>query len=268
MRISLMIPSVAIATVMSLLPAAMAQVSLQEQLHAQYKTVRLGTDSGGMSVVDPGTVLTIQKGGVLGVPWNSMAVCPAKFQDNSMKPAGGFCAGMVRANSHLFQVGDKVYPLKLEVSLDKARITFTVLACDSCNRTDPPMNMKSEVIFQFAKGYLEKAPVGEVEDTIGQVFAIGGDDQGGSGNDQSNGGNDQENNGGGNDGGNNAGNNAGGGQDQQQAEPQTIEKGMTTDQVQQALGKPEKVVNLGAKQIFVYKDLKVTFLGGKVVDVQ
>jgi hypothetical protein len=264
MRISRMIPSVAVATVVCLLPAAKAQVSLPEQLHAQYKTVRLGTDSGGVAVVDPGTVLTIQKGGVLGVPWNSMAVCPAKFQDNSMKPAGGFCAGMVRANSHLFQVGDKVYPLKLEVSLDKARITFTVLACDSCNRTEPPTNMKSEVIFQFAKGYLEKAPVGEVEDTIGQVFAIGGDDPGGGGNDQGEGGNNQGNNGGGND----SGNNAGGGQDQQQAEPLTIEKGMTTDQVQQALGKPEKVVNLGAKQIFVYKDLKVTFLGGKVVDVQ
>jgi hypothetical protein len=34
------------------------------------------------------------------------------------------------------------------------------------------------------------------------------------------------------------------------------------------LGQPEKIVNLGAKQIFVYKDLKVTFINGKVVDVQ
>jgi hypothetical protein len=35
-----------------------------------------------------------------------------------------------------------------------------------------------------------------------------------------------------------------------------------------ALGKPDKIVNLGAKQIYVYKDLKVTFLNGKVSDVQ
>ena len=55
---------------------------------------------------------------------------------------------------------------------------------------------------------------------------------------------------------------------QQQAEPQTIEKGQTTDQVQAALGKPDKIVNLGAKQIYVYKDLKVTFVNGKVSDVQ
>ena len=194
-------------------------------------------------MVDPGTVLTIQKGGVLGVPFISMAVCPAKFQDGSLKPAGGFCAGMVRANSHLFQTGEKVYPLKLEVSIDKARIAFAVLACDSCNNTNPPTNMKGEVIFQFAKGYLEKAPIGEVEDTIGQVFAIGGgDDQGGatiSRAETNRGGNNQGGNNGGN--GNNAGGNGGGGNDQQQPEPQTIEKGMTTDQVQQALGKPEKI---------------------------
>ena len=43
---------------------------------------------------------------------------------------------------------------------------------------------------------------------------------------------------------------------------------MTMDQVQGAVGKPDKIVNLGTKQIYVYKDLKVTFLNGKVSDVQ
>jgi hypothetical protein len=55
---------------------------------------------------------------------------------------------------------------------------------------------------------------------------------------------------------------------QDQPEPQSIEKGMTPDQVEAAMGKPDKKVNLGAKQIYVYKDLKVTFLNGKVSDVQ
>ena len=52
------------------------------------------------------------------------------------------------------------------------------------------------------------------------------------------------------------------------AEPQSIEKGMTPDQVEAAMGQPDKKVNLGSKQIYVYKDLKVTFLNGKVSDVQ
>ena len=61
------------------------------------------------------------------------------------------------------------------------------------------------------------------------------------------------------------------GQAQQQApppEPQQIEKGQTPDQVKAALGNPDKIVNLGTKQIYVYKDLKVTFINGKVSDVQ
>jgi hypothetical protein len=40
------------------------------------------------------------------------------------------------------------------------------------------------------------------------------------------------------------------------------------DQVQAALGAPGKIINLGAKQIYVYKDLKVTFVNGKVTDAQ
>jgi hypothetical protein len=40
------------------------------------------------------------------------------------------------------------------------------------------------------------------------------------------------------------------------------------DQVKAAMGTPEKIVNHGPKQIYVQKSLKVTFLGGKVADVQ
>jgi hypothetical protein len=44
--------------------------------------------------------------------------------------------------------------------------------------------------------------------------------------------------------------------------------GQTTDEVVAILGQPEKILNLGAKQIYVYKDLKVTFVKGKVTDAQ
>jgi hypothetical protein len=43
---------------------------------------------------------------------------------------------------------------------------------------------------------------------------------------------------------------------------------MTPDQVEAALGKPDKKVTLGPKQIYIYKDMKVTFKDGKVSDVQ
>ncbi|MGD0906124.1 MAG: hypothetical protein ABSA96_00975 [Candidatus Acidiferrales bacterium] len=50
--------------------------------------------------------------------------------------------------------------------------------------------------------------------------------------------------------------------------PKTIALGQSIDDVTSALGQPKSVVNLGAKKIYVYPDLKVTFNDGKVSDVQ
>ncbi|MGB8522886.1 MAG: hypothetical protein WCD43_07965 [Candidatus Acidiferrales bacterium] len=52
------------------------------------------------------------------------------------------------------------------------------------------------------------------------------------------------------------------------APPATVAIGQSTDEVVAILGQPEKILNLGAKVIYVYKDLKVTFVKGKVTDAQ
>jgi hypothetical protein len=48
----------------------------------------------------------------------------------------------------------------------------------------------------------------------------------------------------------------------------TIRLGQTTDEVTTILGPPEKQVLLGIKKIFVYSDLKVVFMDGKVIDAE
>jgi len=50
-------------------------------------------------------------------------------------------------------------------------------------------------------------------------------------------------------------------------EAPTIGLGQTEQEVEEALGKPARIVNLGAKIIWTYSDLKVTFIDGKVADV-
>jgi hypothetical protein len=50
--------------------------------------------------------------------------------------------------------------------------------------------------------------------------------------------------------------------------PVTVSLGQTIDQVVAALGPPEKIIDLGAKKTYLYKELKVVFLDGKVSDVQ
>jgi hypothetical protein len=52
------------------------------------------------------------------------------------------------------------------------------------------------------------------------------------------------------------------------AGPKKIEMGQTPEQVEGILGHPEKVINLGLKTVYVYKDVKITFINGKLTDVQ
>ena len=51
-------------------------------------------------------------------------------------------------------------------------------------------------------------------------------------------------------------------------ESKTIKLGMSPDEVKKSLGNPDKIVDLGAKQIYIYKDMKVVFQNSQVSDVQ
>ena len=160
------------------------------------------------------------------------------------------------------QVGDKVYPLKIDVSLDKDRVVFQIVECDSCNGAEQPSFFKSEVILPISKrkpakhrsvanrrydrtgplhrlGEMIRSKVAKeirtkavrirvasrTEITSRATTTIKA-----------------------------AGNRAA-----PAPEPQQIEKGQTPEQVKAALGNPEKIVNLGAKMMYVYKDIKVRF---------
>lgn len=50
--------------------------------------------------------------------------------------------------------------------------------------------------------------------------------------------------------------------------PPTIAIGQTKDQVTAAFGQPTRVAKVGVKEIFYYKDMKVTFTSGKVSNVE
>ena len=253
-------------------------ISLEDQLKAQYTLVKMGADTGGAAVVEQGTILVIKKGGILSVPYGDSSVVPTKYQDgtvhspNNMVMKGiGFGLGKMgkTQTTRLMQANEKVYPSRISVNLPKDQVEISIIACDSCNNVTPTTFYKADVIFQFAHGTLASTSPSQVEDTISGLLNI--DDSASSG-DQGGNGNGQQ---GGQQGGQQQGGNdqqGGGGQAQQQAappaEPAQIDKGQTPDQVKAALGNPDKIINLGTKMIYVYKDIKVTFLNGKVSDVQ
>ena len=253
-------------------------VPLEDRLKARYTLVKVGWNSGGAAIAEEGTVLVIKKDGILSVPYGDQPVA-TRYQDGTVRSpsastmgARGSLMGKVgkQQTARLFQVGEKVYPSKIAVNLPKDQVIISIVACDACNNVSPTTFYQAAVVFQFPKGTLATTSLSQVEDKIAELLNIDdspgdqGRTQGGNGHVAGNGSanaNDQQRS---NEGG-------GGGQAQRQAlepEPQQIEKGQTPDQVKAAIGVPDKIVNLGAKQIYVYKDIKVTFINGKVSDVQ
>lgn len=56
--------------------------------------------------------------------------------------------------------------------------------------------------------------------------------------------------------------------DEPAAPPPTVALDQTPDQVAAILGQPQRKAKVGTKEIYFYKDLKVTFVNGKVKDIQ
>jgi hypothetical protein len=242
-----------------------APPSIAEQLEARYEPAKLAYQSGQVTITEPGTLLVIQQAGIQGFPPSSFAMAPAVFKDGALRGPGKgsvFGSRMLDVVGHAgaqssggdarpLTVGEKVYVSKIDVNLKKDSIGLRIIECDTCNGVSQPSSYKADVIFQFSKGYLAGGNVADIEDTIAKVFSI------------DNAVDAQQNQAA-------QGAQAQGAQDQgqAQAQPASIQLGETPEQVQAALGQPDKTADLGAKKIWVYKDLKVTFVGDKVSDVQ
>ena len=224
--------------------------TLQNDLNAKYKS---------------DAVLVIQKNGITGEAPNNLAPpCASTWKDNALHPASGICQLVEKAYSKPLATGDKVNPTSVVIHLKDEKVTVNFTECDSCNGGDAS-SYRGSVTFVFPKGYIEGgADAGQIADVISQVLAP--PDPNADQNQQQQGGQQQ-------------GDNQQQGQQQAQQQqppppqqpappPASIQLGQTLDQVQASFGPPEKIVNLGAKQIYVYKDLKVTFVNGKVTDVQ
>jgi hypothetical protein len=155
--------------------------TLQDKLQKKFKFVTMGSDTDGTSVVEEGTVLTVLRGGILAVPYSDSSDFKTKYQNGTVKAPSGLAVAGRKAimgkfgsdqTTHLFKKGDKVYPTKISVNMKKDTVTMGIVACDKCNKTDPPTYNKAEVVFIFPKGSLVNAEAPSVEKVIAQLFVL------------------------------------------------------------------------------------------------
>jgi hypothetical protein len=144
--------------------------SLADQLRIQYKFARIANGVSGPVVLQAGTVLVIQNAGLVGTPLTSLVTCASKFQDGNLKVPSPWCVGMVRNIARDLSAGEKVYVTKIEVVAKDDKVLVQIVECDSCNGVSAPSSYKSEIAFQFPKGYLVAADAGQIEDVINQAL--------------------------------------------------------------------------------------------------
>jgi hypothetical protein len=279
------------AVALSQLAPAEDAKDVQEKLESKYKITVVNAEGG---VVTWGVTLVLKKSGLIA---GGMSPCANEYKDGKFGLAsvskttcnkyGGFsrlpginripgassASSAAAEGTRPFVMGEKLYVTGIEI---KDSVNFTLVS-------DPINDViyKAEVRFQFPKGTPPDSAKADL--LAGEVFTISQDNPQG--------------------GGAAAGGQASGGQapagqtpapaaapapaaeaqqpalapieppppppDAPAAPPPTVSLGMTTDQVVAILGQPKLILEPAKnKKIYTYPDLKVTFVDGKVSDIQ
>ena len=114
--------------------------------------------------------MAVQKGGLLGVPYSDKTALTNKYEGGTVHgPSGLMVSGKKALLGHfsqtqsqgqtteLFAKGDKVYPSKIDVSVEKRYGDDGDRCHDTYSKTDPPTYNKAAVVFVFPKGSVAKA---------------------------------------------------------------------------------------------------------------
>jgi hypothetical protein len=274
----------ALLLVLSLAPAALAQDQLLTALQQKFHVTQINME--GVAAV-PGTVLTIQADGINAEPYPTMITFENPVVDGQVKQRSkGF--GLLRSNnSQVLQPGQKVYITKIHSSTnsheDQLKITF--LTCDAVLATftngryggqyQAAKRYSGTLAFKLPKGALDTMSVDDAAKLIEAVLAVNPADQvraidsgtvarscephcavstttgtviGGAVVNQ--------------------GAPEGAPEGAPAASTPTIALGQSIDQVTATMGAPQQIIDLGAKKIYKYPDMKVIFMNGKVSDVE
>jgi hypothetical protein len=226
----------ALLIALSMLPASAKdawKAELEEKLKSPLVLTKLGIDQ--LRVTHPGTLFVIQREGIGGQQAKDVTLSKVFVRDGTVAQAGGLMVALIdRKNARQFRVGERVYVSK--ISVQDNEIWYIINAVDTMEAnlrgTTQQTRYKALLAFQFPKGDLETTEFAKVQASISDVLVS-----------------EQE-------------------QKASSAAPKTVELGQTMQQVEGSIGKPEKTINLGGKTVYVYKDIKITFVDGKVADVQ
>lgn len=204
---------------------------LENALKTDYTITHMGIDR--LRVTEPGTILVIRQEGIRANPSNDFGNVTDKVIDGHVQGPKGFQAAFFsNEQDRSLKPGTKVYVTR--IAIRKTEVQFDILTCDTSDLevkgNTVHIRYSATVAFQFPKGFADTINAKAVKKDVDAVLLP-----------QS---------------------------ELQAANTKTISLGQTIKQVRANLGAPDRVVNLGPKVIYIYKDMKVIFHNGKVTNVE
>ena len=236
-------------------------VGLQKQLETKYAITKTTADK--TDIVTAGSVLILEKDRLLMYATTTGTPPQNTYKDGKLS-AGAFAAHEKAQSfgtfighpppksvtTRYYVTGEKFWVTRIDTLTDG--VVFTLF-------TDAVNDVRYYCTLKFVYPHGQTPSADQVLNMVGEVLKVQQDDS--AQGDQQQAGNQQQ--------GQDQGQQQQAAQEQAPAQPPpTIQLGQTEDEVVGMIGQPEKKIALGSKEIFVYKDIKVTFIGGKVADVQ
>ncbi|MCX6636155.1 MAG: hypothetical protein NT090_13905, partial [Acidobacteria bacterium] len=218
------------------------KAALEKQITSHYVLTKLSADRAGIAA--PGTVLLVQKTGLMGSPVTALVPYQNSYKDGRVSHSFSNAILQNKETVVTFSLRDGFYLQRVDVK-DNG-VVFHLISANAHGG----LLYAANLVFPFAKGYLASTDLGRIQPIVEEIFEVEGgnipvlqpttpaspapmpEPQ------------------------------------PSPAAPVTIGLGQTCDQVVAAVGQPEKLVKLGEREMYYYKDMKVTFLNGKVTDVQ
>jgi hypothetical protein len=217
--------------------AATSVLELKDALTANYPITKVGMAMLSINynrITQPGIVLTVRIPGIYAdVADTKQAIVATNIDGGQASQQKGFLASLSNSKqARQLNPKETVYVTKIDVKGDFVHfeiITENTTAISTFGSTQQE-RYRSEVVFRFPNGSLETMTPDDVKKAIDAVLYDGTVPV--------------------------------------PVESKTIKIGMTGDDVKKSIGNPDKIVSLGEKQIYVYKDMKVIFKQDMVADVQ
>ena len=233
-------------------------------LQKKYTLTELTADK--TQITRDGAQLSLKQAGVYSLPCKNFVVLDNKVEEGRIGKQNVFVsASFTRMHGHVLQSGEKVYVTKIESKPDNKNdiLKFTVASVENIDGGDGSERYCGTVSYKLKKGILSEGSPDDIEQIVETVLSpedSGGDTK-------------QENT----------------ASALVSAQPPApiqraaapppppppvapplppLSIGETSSQVLQAYGMPTKIVDLGKKKTFFYKDIKVIFTDDKISDMQ